>query len=95
MEQEQGAAGVMAGCGSMVHPTGNATLADCCPVRGSSICAITLPANSQDKIADVPSIEPDSQEVLPALPKSPLLTNAFFIFRSSVGDPPLITPLRV
>jgi hypothetical protein len=95
MEQKPGGGNGMTGCSAMARTTANAAAVDCCPVRQSSVCAIQLPANNQDKIAASPLIESEFGEILPALPKSLSLTDAFSFLRGSVGDPPLITPLRV
>jgi hypothetical protein len=95
MEQQWGAHNEMSHCHSALQTTATSAAADCCPARSGSVCVMELPANSQNEAANPPSIESELREILPAIQRNPSLTGAFSHFRSSVGDPPLIAPLRV
>jgi hypothetical protein len=96
MEPQRDAHDMMSHCGSMLQTRANAAAADCCPARSGSVWVTELPANSQGEAANSPSIDFELRDVLPAIQQSPSLTGAFSYFRSSsVGDPSLITPLRV
>jgi hypothetical protein len=87
---------VMTNCHSMVQPTATGAAADSCPPQTSSVCVIDLLANKQGKTAAPPSIQADwhpdtllsGLNIASPAPADPGL-------RSSIGHPPLITPLRV
>jgi hypothetical protein len=86
----------MSHCGSMLPAAAHGPAIHCCPAASDLVCAIEPPANTQSTLTAPPSLESEpGPEVLPALLNVPSLTNSFSSFRSSVGDPPLITPLRV
>ena len=74
----------------------NSVATQTCPPTATSLCVTDLLANSQQKTWAEPTmlVQARPAPLLPVLtgaarpPASPLL-------RSSIGDPPLITPLRV
>jgi hypothetical protein len=84
----------MADCHSMAQPLGPALQS--CPTKTYSVCVIDLLANRQGKTVAPPSVQADrqpdtllpTQNLVASTPADPGL-------RSSVGHPPLITPLRV
>jgi hypothetical protein len=84
----------MADCHSMAQPNGVAV--QTCPPKTYSVCVIDLLANKQGKTVAPLSVQADhhpdtllpGQNIAASAPVDPA-------FRSSVGHPPLITPLRV
>jgi hypothetical protein len=84
----------MTDCHSMAQPVGEALQS--CPPKTYSVCVVDLLANKQGKTVAKFSVHADQHPgtllsgltVAPSAPADPGL-------RSSVGHPPLITPLRV
>jgi hypothetical protein len=74
----------------------NGTEAQTCPSTAASSCVIDLLANSQQKTLAQPTIHADARP-LGLLPITNVIarTPVFPLLRSSIGDPPMITPLRV
>ena len=78
-------------CHAMQPSTNNAT-AQTCPPGG--LCVTDLLANNQQKTSLQPTAQAIAPILLPVLtttPRTPTLLQP----RSTVGDPPLITPLRL
>jgi hypothetical protein len=85
----------MTHCHAM-QPSSKGILAQTCPPSATSFCVIDLLANSQQKTLVPPTIHANAGPVtlLPGLTVA-ARTPVFPGFRSSVGDPPPLTPLRV
>src|SRR5271165_4104934 len=82
-------------CQSMLQPANGAAV-QTCPASTYSFCVIDLLANSQEKTT-VPQLihaELPPGALLLVL-DIPALAPLYPPLRSSIGDPPLITPLRV
>lgn len=87
-------AGEMTHCEAMHEPSTGIT-AQTCPLTATSFCVADLLANNQQKIL----AQPTNHDEPPAT-SLPVLTVAgptplFPLLRSSIGDPPLLTPLRI
>jgi len=77
-----------------IHQQSNGTAAQTCPPTAASFCVIDLPANRQEKTLAPATIHADTRptsqlRILNIPARTPVL------LRTSIGDPPLITPLRV
>lgn len=83
--------GAMTHCHEMQQPV-NGAAAQTCPST-TSFCVTDLLANTQQKTQAQPTIHSDTR-LLPVL-NITTRTPAFPLLRSTIGDPPLITPLRV
>jgi hypothetical protein len=94
-EQPNQAPAAMTHCHSML-PSANHPAAQTCPPVATSFCVIDLLANNQQKTMVHPTIDANARPttLLPVL-TIPARTRVFTQLRSSIGDPPLITPLRV
>ncbi|HET6215801.1 MAG TPA: hypothetical protein VFE27_02205 [Acidobacteriaceae bacterium] len=88
-------AAAMTHCHAMSEPT-NGAAAQSCPPTATSYCVIDLLANTQQKTLAQPTIHADARptRLVPAL-NNAARTPLFPLLRSSIGDPPMITPLRV
>jgi hypothetical protein len=86
----------MADCHSMVQPAATGTAVQSCPPQTYSVCVIDLLVNRQGKTAAPLSVQADwhPDTLLPGLTIA-LSASVDPGLRSSVGHPPLITPLRV
>jgi hypothetical protein len=94
-QQPNRAAAEMTHCHPML-PSANTPAAQTCPPAAASFCVTDLLANNQQKTLAQPTIEADA----PPTALLPILTiaarnPAFLQLRSTIGDPPLITPLRI
>jgi hypothetical protein len=79
-----------------MHPSANTPAAQTCPPAAASFCVTDLLAANQQKTSAPPTIhaaEPPTA-LLPILTIT-ARTRVFPQLRSTIGDPPLITPLRV
>jgi hypothetical protein len=85
----------MTHCQAM-HPSSKTITTQTCPSSATSFCAIDLLADNQQKNLAPPTIHPVARLVtlLPVLTVA-AQTPVFPPLRSTKGDPPLITPLRV
>jgi hypothetical protein len=85
----------MTHCHAM-HRSYKGITAQTCPPNATSFCVTDLLANNQQKTLVQPTIRADARPtaLLPVLTVA-ARTSVFPRLRSSVGDPPLITPLRV
>jgi hypothetical protein len=93
-QQASSTVAAMTHCHAM-HPSSKGITAQTCPNSATSFCVIDLLANNQQKTLVQPSISADARPTL-----LPVLTVAarapvFPRLRSTIGDPPLLTPLRV
>jgi hypothetical protein len=79
-----------------MHPSPKGIKAQTCPPTAASFCVIDLLANNQQKTLVQPTIQADAGPtvLLPIFTLAPS-TPVFPMLRSTIGDPPLITPLRV
>jgi hypothetical protein len=86
---------VMNHCQAM-HPSSKGITAQTCPSSATSFCVIDLLANNQQKTLVQPSISADARPatLFPVLTVA-ARTPVFPLLRSTIGDPPLLTPLRV
>jgi len=93
-QQPNGTTAAMTHCHAM-HPSTKGIAGQSCPSTATSLCVIDLLANNQQNTLVQPSISADAHPtLLPVLTVSPR-TTAFPPQRSTIGDPPLLTPLRV
>jgi hypothetical protein len=94
-QQPNRAAAAMTHCHEM-HPSSNGITAQTCPPAATSFCVTDLLANSQEKTLIHPTIHASTRptNLLPSL-NPPARTPIFSPQRSTIGDPPLITPLRI
>jgi len=94
-QQPNRAAAAMTHCHSML-PSANHPAAQTCPPTATSFCVTDLQANNQQKTLVHPTIDANAHPItlLPVLTVA-ARTPVFPRLRSSIGDPPLITPLRV
>jgi len=74
----------------------NSVATQTCPPTATSFCVIDLLANSQQKTWAQSTMQAHARPA-PLLPDLRIAarTPTFPLLRSSIGDPPLITPLRV
>jgi hypothetical protein len=83
----------MSHCHTVLPPTRSAAT-QTCPPTATSVCGTDLLADNQQKTLSPPTIQADAPALFPILtvaagtPVPPRI-------RSSIGDPPLITPLRI
>jgi hypothetical protein len=84
--------GEMTHCHSML-PSDSHPAAQTCPPTATSFCVTDLLASDQQKTL-VPTIQPDVTVLLPNLTIA-AHAPVFPPLRSTIGDPPLITPLRI
>jgi hypothetical protein len=79
-----------------IHPSSKGITAQTCPPNATSFCVTDLLANNQQTTLLQPTIRADARPtaLLPVLTVA-ARTSIFPRLRSSIGDPPLITPLRV
>jgi hypothetical protein len=83
----------MTHCHTVLPPTRSAAT-QTCPPTATSVCVTDLLADNQQKTLIPPTIQADAPALFPILtvaagtPVPPRI-------RSSIGDPPLITPLRI
>jgi hypothetical protein len=79
-----------------MHPSSNHPAAQTCPPTATSFCVTDLLANNQQKNLVHPTINANTRpaNLLPSL-TIVARTRVFPQLRSTIGDPPLITPLRV
>jgi hypothetical protein len=96
VQHQLGTHGAMAHCHSMLQPDLNAAAVQTCPAGASSFCVADLLAKRQEKTAPPPVIHaewrPGTLVLGLYIAKFP---PAYPPLRSGIGDPPLITPLRV
>jgi hypothetical protein len=94
-QMANGAAPAMTHCHAMQQPANGAPAQTCSPTA-TSFCVIDLLANTQQKTLAQPTIHAGARpaRLLPVLNITARVP-AFPLLRSSIGDPPLITPLRV
>ncbi len=94
-QMASGPAAAMTHCHAMSQPANGAT-AQTCPPTATSFCVIDLLANTQQKTLAQPTIHAGARP-FSLLPTTIIAarTPVFPLLRSSIGDPPLITPLRV
>jgi hypothetical protein len=94
-QQASRTAAAMTHCHAM-HQSSNGPAAQTCPPSATSLCVIDLLANNQQKTLAPPIIHADASPtaLLPILNVA-ARTHSFPRLRSTIGDPPLITPLRV
>jgi len=87
--------GEMTHCRSMLPSDDGATIQSC-PPTATSFCVTDLLANNQQKNLVQPTIHAEASPtaLLPILNVA-ARTRVVPLLRSSIGDPPLITPLRV
>jgi hypothetical protein len=80
----------------MQGPQADGVALETCPAAAQAFCAVDLLADSQSKAPAPVSTRADFQQntVLPD-PNIVEFAPALQALRSSIGDPPLITPLRV
>jgi hypothetical protein len=88
-------AAAMTHCHAM-HPSSNGVAAQTCPPSATSFCVTDLLANNQQKTLVHPTINANTRptNLLPSLTIA-ARTPAFSQLRSTIGDPTLITPLRI
>jgi hypothetical protein len=88
-------AGEMTNCHSMA-PSANRITAQTCAPAAASFCLTDLLADNQQKTLAPPTIQANapSATLLPILTVA-ARTPAFPHLRSTIGDPPLLTPLRI
>jgi hypothetical protein len=95
LQHQQPSRTAMTHCQAM-HPSSKSITTQTCPPNATSRCVIDLLANNQQKNLAPSTIHADAR---PAnlLPVSTVAarTPVFPPLRSTIGDPPLITPLRV
>jgi hypothetical protein len=94
-QKSSSTAAAMTNCHAM-HPSSNGPAAQTCPPAATSFCVTDLLANNQQKTLTPPTIQADA----PPTALLPILivaarTRVFPQLRSTIGDPPLLTPLRV
>jgi hypothetical protein len=94
-QQTSSTAAAMNHCHAM-HPSSNGITAQTCPASATSFCVTDLLANNQQKTLVQPTISADARPatLFPVLTVA-ARTPVFPLMRSTIGDPPLITPLRV
>jgi hypothetical protein len=94
-QQPSGTAAAMTHCDAM-HPSSNGPAAQTCPPSATSFCVIDLLANGQHKNLLHPTIDANTRPtgLVPSL-NLPARRTAFPPQRSTIGHPPLLTPLRV
>jgi hypothetical protein len=94
-QQASRTAAAMTHCPAM-HPSLKGITVQTGPPTATSFCVTDLLANSQEKTLLHPTIDGNTHAINPVpslnIPARPL---AFPPRRSAIGDPPLITPLRV
>jgi hypothetical protein len=93
--QQSSRTAVMNHCHAM-HSSSKGITAQTCPPNATSFCVTDLLANNQQKTLVQPTIRADARPtaLLPVLTVA-ARTPVFPRLRSTIGDPPLITPLRV
>jgi hypothetical protein len=79
-----------------MHPSSKGLALQTCPPSATSFCVTDLLANNQQKTLVHPTINANTRPtallpVLAVAARTPVSPRP----RSSIGDPPLITPLRV
>jgi hypothetical protein len=79
-----------------MHPSSNGFAAQTCPPTATSFCVTDLLANNQQKTQVHSTINANTPptNLLPSLTIA-ARTRVFPQLRSTIGDPPLITPLRI
>jgi hypothetical protein len=77
-----------------MQPSSNNPAAQTCPATATSFCVTDLLANDQQKTSLQPTVQAIAPILLPFLTTTPR-TLTLLQPRSTVGDPPLITPLRL
>jgi hypothetical protein len=93
-QQASSTVAAMTHCHAM-HPSSKGITAQTCPPSATSLCVIDLLANNQQKNLVQLSISAEAHPtLLPVLTVAPR-TTTFPPQRSTIGDPPLLTPLRV
>jgi hypothetical protein len=94
-QQSSSTAAAMTNCHAM-HSSSKGITAQTCPPNATSVCVTDLLANNLQKNLLQPTIRADARPtaLLPVLTVA-ARTPVFPRLRSSIGDPPLITPLRV
>jgi hypothetical protein len=94
-QQPNPIAAAMTHCHAM-HSSSKGITAQTCPPNATSFCVTDLLANNQQTTLLQPTIRADARPtaLLPVLTVA-ARTPVFPRLRSSFGDPPLITPLRV
>jgi hypothetical protein len=85
--------GAMTHCHAMQQPP-NIPTAQTCPPTATSFCVIDLLADNQHKTLGPPTIQADTPALFPILTVA-AQPRMFSPFRGTIGDPPLITPLRI
>jgi hypothetical protein len=94
-QQASSTAAGMTHCHAM-HQSSKGITAQTCPPTATSFCVTDLLANNQQRTLVHPTIDANAHPptLLPVLTIA-ARTPVFPQLRSSIGDPPLITPLRV
>jgi hypothetical protein len=94
-QQPNRTAAAMTHCHAM-HQSSKGVTAQTCPPSATSFCVIDLLANNQQKILVQPTVHASARPttLLPVLTVAARIL-VFPQFRSTIGDPPLIAPLRV
>jgi hypothetical protein len=95
LQHHQPSRTAMTHCQAM-HPSSKGITTQTCPPSATSFCVIDLLANNQQKNVAPPTIHADARPatLLPILTVA-AHTPVFPLLRSTIGDPPQITPLRV
>jgi hypothetical protein len=93
-QHPNGTAAAMTHCHAM-HPSTTGITTQTCPPTATSFCVIDLLANTQQKILVQSAIQADARPTLLPVLTEAARTTAFPPQRSTPGDPPLLTPLRV
>jgi hypothetical protein len=95
LQHQQPSRTAMTHCQAM-HPSSKSITTQTCPLSATSRCVIDLLANNRQKNLAPPTIHADARPAT-LLPVSTVAarTPVFPLLRSTIGDPPLITPLRV
>jgi hypothetical protein len=94
-QQPSRTAAAMTNCHAM-HSSSKGITAQTCPPNATSFCVIDLLANNQQKTLVHPAIDASTHltNLVPSL-NITARPPAFPRLRSTIGDPPLLTPLRV
>jgi hypothetical protein len=94
-QQPNGTAAAMTHCHA-IHPSTMGITGQTCPSTAAAFCVIDLLTNSQHKNLLHPTVDANTRpaDLVPSL-NLPTRITAFPPQRSTIGDQPLLTPLRV